>query len=198
MEPSYNFWRGTRIRLRTIDQRDLDVVLESTDEPDTELDRYDDHIRFPVSREQDRAMLETLGKAERNDDSFFWMIDTLAGQHVGYINTFDCDRQVGTFTYALIIKRAFWHQGYAREAITLVLHYYFRELRYQKVTVQIYAFNERSIRLHERLGFTLEGRHRRMAYTHGRHYDALYYGMTHEEFDQYDPLVGLPHNPPPK
>ncbi|HEX5943871.1 MAG TPA: GNAT family protein, partial [Anaerolineales bacterium] len=67
-----------------------------------------------------------------------------------------------------------------------VLRYYFRELRYQKVTIMIYSFNERSIRLHEKLGFKLEGRLRRMVYTNGTFYDELFFGMIIEEFDQID------------
>jgi RimJ/RimL family protein N-acetyltransferase len=183
----YNFWRGETIRLRAIEQKDLDAVLQTTDELDTELDRYEDAIGFPISREQDRARLEDLAKRDRSDGSFFWMIETFDGQYVGYINTFDCDRRVGTFKYALAVCRPFWGRGYAREAITLVLRYYFRELRYQKVTVLVYSFNERSIRLHEQFGFTFEGRLRRMVYTNGRLYDELYFGITREEFDQTDP-----------
>jgi len=36
--------------------------------------------------------------------------------------------------------------------------------------------------LHERLGFTLEGRLRRMIYTEGTFHDKLIYGLTQEEF----------------
>ncbi len=196
MQSSYNFWRGDHVRLRAIEQRDLEAALQSADEPDTELDRYEDHIRFPVSHEQDRATLAALAQRERSDDTYFWMIETIDGQHVGYINTFDCDRRVGSFKYAVMTKRPFWHHGYAREAIQLVLRYYFRELRYQKVTVLVYSFNERSMRLHQGLGFSFEGRLRRMVYTHGRHYDELYFGMTREEFDQQDPPLGVPDELP--
>ncbi|MCG8347797.1 MAG: GNAT family N-acetyltransferase [Chloroflexales bacterium] len=115
-------------------------------------------MRFPVSREQNRAHLTEIAQRERNDDAYFWMIETIDGQHVGYINTFDCDRRVGRFKYAVMIKRPFWRRGYAREAVTLVLRYYFRELRYQKVAVLVYSFNEQSIRLHQALGFSLDGR----------------------------------------
>jgi RimJ/RimL family protein N-acetyltransferase len=64
----------------------------------------------------------------------------------------------------------------------LVLRYYFQELRYQKVTVRVYSFNDASIRLHEKLGFQLEGRLRRTVYTNGEYFDELIYGLTVEEF----------------
>lgn len=66
----------------------------------------------------------------------------------------------------------------------MVLKYYFEELRYQKVTVPVYGFNEASVALHERLGFVREGTLRRMVYTGGAYYDAHWYGLTKEEWEQ--------------
>ncbi len=193
---SYNFWRGETIRLRAIEQKDLDDVLNSPEEPDSELERADDYIELPRSLEQQRARLEEIARRERTDESYFWMIENQEGQTVGNIATFDCNRRFGVFKYSIVLKRAFWRKGYGREAVRLILRYYFRELRYQKVTALVYSFNERSIRFHEALGFTFEGRLRRMVYTNGQFYDELYYGMTAEEFDRIDPRRDLPEYGP--
>src|SRR5262245_7960981 len=112
-----------------------------TDEPDMESERYIAEIPFPTSREQDRADTEALRKRERGDDSYAWMIEELEGQNVGFIGTFDCNRRFGIFKYAIHVRRPYWGRGYAREAITIVLRYYFREMRYQKVTSLVYSFN---------------------------------------------------------
>lgn len=98
---------------------------------------------------------------------------------------------MGVFKYGLRILRPYWRRGYARESITIVLRYYFHELRYQKVTAIVYSFNERSRRLHESLGFVLEGRLRRMVYTDGTLHDELYFGLTREEFDELQPVSEL-------
>ena len=74
-------------------------------------------------------------------------------------------------------------KGYAAEAIRLLMRYYFDERRYQKCASMVYSFNEPSIRLHESIGFILEGRLRRMMYAMGDYHDLLWYGMTKEEFD---------------
>lgn len=97
---------------------------------------------------------------------------------------------MGVFKCGLRILHPYWGRGYARAAIGLVLRYYFHVLRYQKVTLIIYTFNERSRRLHEGLGFVLEGRLRRTVYTGGAHYDELYFGLTREEFDGLYPPAG--------
>ncbi|MSP13258.1 MAG: N-acetyltransferase [Chloroflexi bacterium] len=184
-----NFWRGDKIRLRAVEQKDLEEIMRAIEEPDSWLERADDHIYLPSWREKERDGLAS--QRERAGNSCLLMIENAAGQVVGNIATFDCDPRVGTFKYSIVIKRPFWSQGYAREAITILLRYYFRELRYQKCTVLVYSFNERSLRLHERLGFQLEGRLRRTVYTNGTFYDEVYYGITCEEFDQLDPKPDL-------
>ena len=100
------------------------------------------------------------------------------------IATHNCDPRNGTFAYGVAIREAHQRQGYASEAIELVLRYYFQELRYQKATVHIYSFNNPSIVLHERLGFQREGCMRRMIFTEGQFFDILLYGITREEFTQ--------------
>jgi RimJ/RimL family protein N-acetyltransferase len=115
-------------------------------------------------------------------DLYRWVIENREGHAVGTIHTFECDRRNGTFKYGLSIDRDFWGQGYAQDSIRLVLKYYFMELGYQKVTPHVYEFNERSIRLHVKLGFQLEGRLRSMLYSNGQHYDELHFGLTRDEF----------------
>ncbi len=173
--------------MRAIEQRDLDELLTSTDEDDSEIEQYEDAISFPESRERQHASLQRLAKQVGQDDFLFCIIEDLQGHTVGYINSFDCVRRHGTFKYAIIIKRPFWRQGYGREAVRLFLRYFFHELGYQKCTATVHAFNERSIRFHEALGFTFEGRLRNMVYTNGAYFDELYFGVTRAEWDQIDP-----------
>jgi RimJ/RimL family protein N-acetyltransferase len=182
-----NFWRGQTIRLRVIEQKDLDELLTSLEELDTELERYEDAIGFPLSREAERENLQKLAKQVGENDFLFCLIEDRQGQTVGYINSFDCVRRDGTFKYAIAIKHRFWRKGYGREAVMILLRYFFRELRYQKCTALVYSFNERSIRFHEALGFKFEGRLRNMHYTNGEYFDELYFGLTVAEWEQIDP-----------
>lgn len=189
---SYNFWQGEKIRLRPLEQEDVDEILSSREDIDSEIERSEDVISFPLSRIKQRKQTEELLEQLGKDDFYFWVIEDLEGQKVGYINSFDLERRHGTFKYAIIIKRKFWRKGYAKEALTIVCRYYFRELRYQKLTAMVYAFNERSIRFHQNFGFTLEGRLRRTVYTNSQFFDTLYFGMTNEEFDVLDAKLELP------
>jgi len=188
---NYNFWSGEKVRLRAIETKDAGTFYKWAEDYDHESDRHCDEIHFPSTYDGMAARVEAMSKREPQNDQFMWIIENKEGIAVGNINTFDCNGRFGTFKYGLGVTREYWGNGYAKEAIKIILKYYFRELRYQKVTIYIYSFNERSMKLHESLGFKNEGRIRRAIFTNGNYYDEVLYGMTCEEFDEIDKKLEL-------
>lgn len=174
------FWQGNLVTLRGIEPSDWEHHFAW--DKDSEIQRLDDRLYAPRSQEATKQWAEKMSLREVTDDNYFLEIENLAGAQVGIISTHVCNARDGTFQYGVAIRREHWRKGYASEAITMVLRYFFQELRYQKVTTPVYSFNDASIRLHEHLGFQLEGCLRRMIYTQGQFYDELFYGMTAEEF----------------
>src|SRR5262245_31961790 len=177
-----NFWQGEKIRLRGIEPSDAEHFIRWN--LDSERARHLDFVWPPISNTSVHTMVEEQSKRKFEDDSFHWIIENRESEPVGSISTHHCNPRYGTFSYGIDIAPEHQRKGYASEAIQLVMKFYFEELRYQKVTVGVHGNNEPSIRLHEKLGFQLEGTHRRMAYTHGQFVDLLWFGMTVEEFHQ--------------
>ncbi len=177
-----SIWEGRLVRLRGVEPSDWEA-FHAWDQ-DTDTARASWRIWPPRSQEATRRFASNAALNGPEDDNYRFAVETLAGEFVGTINTQRCDPRNGTFSYGLAIATPARRKGYASEAILLVLRYFFRELRYQKATANVYSFNDASISLHERLGFTLEGRLRRMQYTNGQLYDELYFGMTAEECEE--------------
>lgn len=175
-----NIFAGRLVRLRGIEPDDWETFYAWN--ADSEAARSGSWIPFPGSKERQRQWAARLATQDGADDSFCFVIETLAGEHVGSLTTHSCDRRNGTFSYAIFVAREHQRRGYASEAIRLLLAYFFRELRYQKVTVHVYSFNAASLALHDHLGFTREGRLRRMRYTGAAYADDMIFGMTAEEF----------------
>ncbi|RPI29658.1 MAG: N-acetyltransferase [Chloroflexota bacterium] len=178
-----SIWQGNKVRLRAFEAADWETFFQI--DQDTEIARLCYFIPFPRSPEASQKWAAEAAMAKPVGDEFCFVIETLEGEPVGTINTHHCDARSGTFQYGLGIHRDHWRKGYAREAIYLVLRYFFSELRYQKVNAPVYAFNQASIQLHERLGFKEEGRLRRMIFTGGEYHDEIMFGMTLEEFAGY-------------
>lgn len=75
-----------------------------------------------------------------------------------------------------------WGKGYGREALQLLLDYAFLELNLHRVSLRVFSFNEKAIRLYERLGFKDEGRSRQSLYRDGRWHDICHMGILQEEY----------------
>jgi RimJ/RimL family protein N-acetyltransferase len=175
-----NIFEGQLVRLRGVEPEDWETLFAWNQ--DSESARHLYFIPFPTSKEEVRQWVAKRALQRGEEDTFFFVIETLASQFVGSISSARCDRRNGTFTYGVGILPAHRRRGYATKAVVLLLTYFFRELRYQKVTAHIYSFNAPSIRLHEQLGFLREGQVRRMVYTDGHYFDEILFGMTAEEF----------------
>ena len=174
-----NYWQGKNIRLRAIEPSDA-VSFYAWDQ-DSDMGRYLDRVWQPVSLESQKRWTERASAQEPGDE-FFFVIENQAGEMVGSISSHHCDRRTGVFSYGVAVQADFQRRGYGSEAIRMVLRYFFEELRYQKVNVEIHSDNPASAHLHESLGFQLEGRVRRSVYSGGQFLDNLIYGMTTEEF----------------
>ena len=176
-----NFWQGQRVRLRGLEPADAEHFLRWN--RDSERACALDFLWPPQSEAAVSAWVAEQALKRLENDAYHWLIENRAGQAVGSINTHDCQPRHGTFSYALDIAAEHRRQGYASEAIGLVLRYYFHELRYQKANLKVFANNPASLALHERLGFVREGTLRRSLYQHGQYVDVVLFGMTREEFD---------------
>lgn len=175
-----NIFQGKLVRLRAGEPAEVEI-FRNWNREDTDSARLLYEIGFPLPR-FDAVSSSASEPTPNTGDNFPFTIETLQGEVAGAIHIHHCNVRCGTFMYGLSIFPEHRHKGYAQEAIRLVLRYYFDERRYQKCTTEVYSFNEASIRLHEQLGFTLEGRLRRMVYTDGAFHDSLFYGLTCEEF----------------
>jgi len=175
-----NIWQGEKIRLRGVEPEDWKIFMSWN--LDTEAARCSYFIPFPQSSVDVQKTIQRMAEHRGEDDCYTLVMENRDGALVGIINTHDANRRAGTFSYGVAVQRIYQNRGYAAEAIRLVLGYYFNELRYQKCNVSVYAFNQVSIHLHEKLGFVLEGRLRRCVFTDGQYHDILLYGMTVEEF----------------
>jgi RimJ/RimL family protein N-acetyltransferase len=178
-----NVFVGKRVRLRAFEPPD-EALFRYWERHDPDGGRLLWEINFPAAQTEPEA-LETE-EAPAPSDNFPFSIATLDAALVGAIHIQSCDLRNGTFSYGIALFPPHQGKGYGSEAIRLVLRHYFRDRGYQKCTIEVYSFNEASIRLHERLGFTLEARLRRMTYTQGTFHDALRYGITREEFEASD------------
>ena len=184
-----SIWVGDKIQLRARKPQDADVIPlfeHSADE------RSGWMILPPRSRVATRKAVEE--SAERRPGPQTLELDLAIARReddlmVGGINVNEVDQTNGTFAYGVGIGREHKGNGYAAEAVLLVMRFMFDERRFQKCEARVYDYNAASISLHRKLGFVEEGRLRRHLFLAGEYRDELIFGMTVEEFRQLYPKL---------
>ncbi len=92
-----SIWQGCLVRLRAVEPDDWATFFDWW--ADTEYDRYTDTKLFPASRETLKKWTTGLALTEpwAKDHNFRMMVENLAGEVVGTINSHTCNLRMGTF-----------------------------------------------------------------------------------------------------
>jgi RimJ/RimL family protein N-acetyltransferase len=78
--------------------------------------------------------------------------------------------------------KKFWSKGYGSEAARLMIRYGFEQLNLHRINSGVISFNERSIKMHNNLGFTEEGRQRQLIFKNGVFCDYVLFGLLRDEW----------------
>lgn len=143
-------WCGKLVRLRGIEPEDWQA-FQRFDEHSAHM-RDVDRIHPPRSAAGYRAWAAERSVAESGarPDEVQLAIESLAGGlPVGSLSTMDTDPHAGRFSYGIGIGAEHQRLGYASEAITILLRYFFDERRYHKCEIGVHAGNTASLALHE-------------------------------------------------
>jgi RimJ/RimL family protein N-acetyltransferase len=182
LDYSHYFWQGKKVRLRPLQLEDAEAafigMLDSPSRRHLQLG-----VEMPTSLESLRSSLEKWVDCKEADGAIVFTVETLEGENVGGISLHSRDRKNGIFSFGVGIDRPHRRQGYAEDAVKILLRYGFRERRFQKCNSGCTHTNEASLALHKKLGFTEEGRVRRRWFFDGQYHDDVLFGMTIEEFE---------------
>jgi RimJ/RimL family protein N-acetyltransferase len=178
--PGPVFLDGDRVRLRTIEEADLDFLQRTINDPRV---RGSLGATDPVNAEQERAWFE-----ERNeDDDSVSLLVCIEGEAVGTIGLSDLDETWGRAEVGYWIAPDAWGKGYATAAVELLAGYAFDQRRLNKLVAHAYAFNAGSRRVLEKTGFAEEGVHREEAFVDGAFVDIHRYGLLAREWHASQP-----------
>lgn len=179
-----NIWKGESIMLRKAQIDDAFLYVDEKGNHNTDTEKLFEKIEMPYSIEDCRAIIQKINDENQNSDNYLFTVVNEKDEPIGQIITFDCDRRMGCFKFGLFFKGDSRGKGYAKQAVHIMLDYYFNQLRYHKANVYIYDFNVISQKFHQKLGLKKEGILREVAYIDGKYVDAVYYGITADEFNK--------------
>ncbi|WMM26226.1 GNAT family protein [Tissierella sp. MB52-C2] len=75
-----------------------------------------------------------------------------------------------------------WGKGYGAEAMKLLLDFSFLEMNLHRIFLRVFSFNDRAIKLYEKLGFQQEGKLRETIFRGGQWHDILHMSILENEY----------------
>jgi len=75
-----------------------------------------------------------------------------------------------------------WGKGYGTEAMSILVRFGFMELNLHRITLNVFAYNERGIKSYEKIGFVHEGTSRQALYRDGVYHDIHTMGILRREW----------------
>ena len=142
-----------------------------------------------MSIEKHKEWLEKELLDEQRSDELFFMIQTLKGEKTIGLIGLDGIRWVHGEAWIGIGlgEREHWGKGYGTDAMQVIQRYAFDELNLHRLSLTVFAYNQRAIRSYEKAGFKVEGRAREFLNREGLRHDMIFMGILRDEWES---LVG--------
>jgi ribosomal-protein-alanine N-acetyltransferase len=149
------FLTTPRLTLRPLALRDTGAMFTMLS--DDETMRFWDWPAF-----RDREVVNDVVAAQLRDvdagTAMYWAVAlTPDGPAIGSCDLSDIDRHHKRAEVGFLFSRAYWGNGYAREAMQAIVDFATEDLRIARLWARFHTGNAASQRLLERLGFSREG-----------------------------------------
>lgn len=171
--------QGERVVLRPLDRADLPRCVAWFN---------DREVTYFLGREGPLTMEEEerwFANYKAKTDELIFAI-TVDARHIGNVGLHNIDRTNRRADVGILIgEKDLWSQGLGTDALRAVLRYAFGELRLNKVTLDVIDYNERAIRVYERLGFVREGVKREDILKRGKFVDIIRMSILAREYSAH-------------
>jgi len=168
------FLAGARVYLREVRPLDVNEAYYRWMN-EFEVTRFLESRFYPNSMESLHEYVTS--KLGDRDNVFLPIVVNDTHQHIGNIKLGPINWIHGFGDIGLMIgEKSCWGQGYATEAIQLVVAYAFERLNLHKVTAGCYATNVGSLRAFEKAGFAREGLRPKQYFSDGHYVDQILLG----------------------
>lgn len=172
--------KGKKVLLRPIKRSDLSFTLKWFN--DSEVLQYLSSY-LPMTEMSEEKWIEELGTTRKEKDVVFVIETKKAKRPIGNCGFHNINHKDQDAIFGIVIgEKNYWRRGYGTEAARLIIDYGFRQLNLNRISSCVLSFNERSIKLHKKLGFQEEGRRRKARFKNGQFGDEILFGLLREEW----------------
>ena len=165
---------GTRVVLRPVEERDLELIQAWQNDPEVWwLMDYEG----PFSRED---VAESERRAREEGDPYVIEVDGTAIGRVG-LNAYRRRDRICSL-YVLIGDRSAWERGYGTDAVAALVDEAFDRMDLNRIELWSLADNERAIHVYGKCGFEVDARLPERSWKDGAWVDRVVMSVTREGF----------------
>jgi len=174
--------RGERVLLRPVKRSDISYFLKWFNDP--EILQYVG-LYLPMTEMSEEKFIEDLGTTRARSDVVL-VIEAIEGDStkpIGSCGLHNISPKDHNALFGIVIgEKDYWSKAYGTEAARLLIDYGFQQLNLHRISSGALAFNDRSIKLHKKLGFREEGRLRQAMFKNGQYHDHVQFGLLRTEW----------------
>lgn len=173
---------GKKVHLRPVKRSDISLFLKWFNDPEVTqyLTAY-----LPLTEMEEEKWLDDLATIRAKTDVIL-VIEAIIGKSnrpIGSCGLHKINPKDQTAVLGMAIgEKIYWGRGYGTEAAQLILDYGFKTLNLNRVSSSAFDFNERSIRMHQKIGFKKEGRLRKARFINGQFRDEVLFGLLRSDW----------------
>lgn len=172
--PGPRYRDGDTVTLRTIEEADAEFCQRLVNDPRVRSRLFQSG---PTNRAEEHEFIESATEDGAN------LLVCVDGDPVGTVGYNDVNDVWGTAEIGYMITPSEWGNGYATDALRTLTADAFAERRLHKLYAHVYATNEASARVLEKVGYTEEGVLREEAFAAGERVDVRRFGLLVDEFE---------------
>lgn len=175
---------GKRVRLRAIEREDIPTFVRWLN--DREVTRFL-LVNSPFSKAMEEKWFEgQLGNPPHEGQVL--AIEARVGEdwlHIGNSGIHRVDPVNRSAEFGILIgEKAYWNQGFGREATQLTLQHGFDDLNLHRIFLRVYENNPRAIACYKAAGFVQEGILREAIFKNGSYINEVEMGILQSEWNK--------------
>lgn len=173
--------KSKRILLRPLQDSDKEAFFAYRS--DSKANKYQGWI--PKTKADVNDFFEKLASTPNQADSWFqWaIVEQKNNKLIGDIGTRFWGSTNQQVELGFTLDKIYQRKGYATEALLLLIHHLFADLKEHRISASAHPANEASIRLLEKLGFRKEAHFVEGFYQHGEWVDDVVYALLAREWE---------------
>lgn len=118
-----------------------------------------------------------------NSSKSYMIVEKECNKSIGIVSLINIDYKNRNGECIIDIgDKGFWGRGYGEEAMKLLLDYSFLEMNIHRVSLRVFSFNSRAIKMYEKIGFKHEGTARESIFREGKWHDIIHMGILQDEY----------------